>query len=244
MMLAEAVVLDAEAGIVVGAPAADRLWIRGGGPSRYRWPWGKVNGGPPPRIVTEEEAVYEVWGIGPDCTRTFQIHPPEILTDSETRWLKKAHVPIYTLKDERKTNPRSVVYPYARVEALVGRGPITCSFDHMLALAIAEGFTDIGLSGIDLQIGTPRERLMEHVGVAYWIGLAVGRGISVRNMGMVLHFPYTYGKDYQKERTFGQRMGFWAALGMLNFQFDDGQAKTAPEGWKFGLHPKKVHVSV
>lgn len=236
-MLSEPVVLDADLGVVVGAPPADRLWIRGSGPSRDRWPWGKPNG-------HEADVLYEVWGVGSALTRSFQIHPTSIITDSEMDWLKRCPVPIYTLPDGREHNAHSVSYPYERVWALVGKGPFCSSFDHMLALAIAEGFEDIGLSGIDLQIGTPRERLMEHVALAYWVGVAVGRGITIRNTGTILHFPHVYGRDYQAERSFGQRMGLWAALGMLNFQFDDGQAKTAPQGWKYGFSTKKVHVSV
>lgn len=238
-MLSEPIVLDADLGVVVGAPPADRLWIRGSGPSRTRWPWGKPNGHEP------DDAIYEVWGVGSALTRSFQIHPVDILTDSETAWLKACPVPIYTLPDGRSANRHSVSYPYERVWALVGKGPFCSSFDHMLALAISEGFTDIGLSGIDLMLGTMRERLMEASSIAYWVGLARGRGITVHLGGChILRYRYTYGRDYDKERTLGQRLGFWAAMSMLNFQFDDGMAKTGPKGWKARFSLNKVRVSI
>lgn len=237
-MLAEPVILDADEGVVVGAPPADRLWIRGSGPSRERWPWAKPNG-------HEDPAIYEVWGVGSALTRSFQIHPTAIITDSEADWLQRCPVPIYTLPDGRVRNPLSVTYPYERVWDTVGKGPFCSSFDHMLSLAIAEGFTDIGLSGVDLMLGTLRERLMEASSIGYWIGVARGRGITVRLGGChILRYPNVYGRDYQAERTYGQRLGFFAAMAMLNFQFDDGQAKTAPLGWKYKFGLNKVRVSI
>ena len=190
----------------------------------------------------------EAWGINTwstqrPCpgTRWFQMHPDEGRSMREDLWLRDCPVPIYTLTDLRAQYPRSRPYPLKAIPP----GPLASSFDYMLALAIVEGFIHITISGCALQQGYPRERLLEHVSLAYWIGLARGRGIRVTIEGEgVLHFPYKYGYDYQAERTFGQRMAFWALLANVSGQFDDGQAKTRVKGWRAVRTPQKVAISI
>ena len=235
-ILSGTVIADPLAGVVLSTMGAERLVILGGGPSRIGWRF--------PRQRDPYATPFEMWGTGLGVTRSFQIHPPEILTAHETEILRTCRVPIYTLKDERRRNANSVVYPFERVRAIAGPGPYCSSFDFMLSLAIAEGFREVSLVGIDLQMGTARERLMEHVSLAYWIGAARSRGITIRIPGAVLRFPYRYGYDYQRERTFGQRMGFWAAMASLNFAFDDGQAVTSPEGWRSRFGFKRVEIGI
>lgn len=246
-MRPEAVTLDARMGVVVSAPYTERLLILGGGPTAKGWPkpgWeGEVWSanflrGEPPRGETN--------GNQPPLatTRLFQLHPPEILLDNELAHFLHSPVPVYTLKDESARSPQSVVYPFGRVAASVGPGPRASSFDYMLTLAITEGFTDITLVGVDLQHGTPRERLAEHVSIAYWIGVARGKGATVNNQGSILRFPYRYGYDFQSERTWGQRMAFWASLAGMNFAFDDGGAKTGVQGWKAEFSPKRVRIGI
>jgi len=243
-MRAEAVILDAEEGIVVSAPHTERLLILGGGRSGKGFPSHNWDGEVwSPNFLRGRDPIN---GDKPQLatTRLFQIHPLNILTKREAANFIECPVPVYTLKDESAHNPNSVVYPWDRVREAVGPGPCASSFDFMLPLAIAEGFTDIHLAGVDLQGGTPRERLCEHVSLCYWIGVAVGRGLTVRNYGFALKFPLRYGYDFQAERTWGQRMAFWAALAGLNFQFDDGGATTAPMGWTGEFSPRRVKVGI
>ena len=190
----------------------------------------------------------EAWGLNAwkpttapcPATRWFQMHPNHGRTYDEDLWLLQCPMPIYTLGKSR-LNPLSRAYPLRRIPA----GPLASTFDYMLALAILEQFTHITVSGCALQQGSPRERLLEHVSFAYWVGLARGRGITVTVLGeRALHFPYKYGYDYDAERTFGQRMAFWAALGNLSFRFDDGGAKGWAKGWKAAWGPKKVSVQI
>ncbi len=188
----------------------------------------------------------EVWTVNVQpprrarYTRAFQLHPDAGRNAREDYWLRYCDVPIYTTMPI-KESPNHRVYPIGAILP----GPLCSSFDYMMALAILEGFDRIDLYGIALQFGTARERLMEHVSLAYWIGLARGRGIDVRIHGKgVMTFPYRYGFDYQRERTFGTRMAFWGALNMLSFVFDDGQAKTKPRGWKATVGYKKIEIGI
>src|SRR6266566_159914 len=128
-------------------------------------------------------------------TRVFQLHPMRVLIDRELDWLVRAPVPIYTqhrirLRGIRRTR----VYPLASIPA----GPLSSSFDYMLALALLERFDRILLAGITLQRGSLRERLCEHVSLAYWIGLARGRGcrVTIAPGCQILRAPFRYGLDY------------------------------------------------
>ena len=190
----------------------------------------------------------EVWIVntappkGARYTRAFQLPPYAGRPPSADLWLSICDVPIYTIGTVAGS-PNSRPYPLKQAQSL--GGSFCSSFDYMMALAILERFRRIDLYGIALQFGTPRERLMEHVSLGYWIGMARGRGIQVKIHGEgLLTFPYLYGFDYDSERTFGQRMAMWAALGNLNFGFDDGQAKTRARGWTITVDPKKVHVEI
>jgi len=173
-------------------------------------------------------------------TRCFQLHPYAGRDPAEDEWLRDCDVPIYTITDE--DNPHNRIYPIQ--DAMLLGGPFCSSFDYMMALAILEGFTSIHLAGIALQMGSARERLLEHVSLAYWVGYARAKNIRVTVHGHgVLYFPHRYGYDYQKERTFGQRMSFWGLLSMVD-KFDDGAAKTDPQGWVRYLTPEKIIVSI
>lgn len=230
-----AVILDATAGVVVGAPHTDTLTILGKGQSVRGYP---KNAG-------------EVWGLNSGnlpCvgTRWFQMHPVSILpqgcTDTyfeELDWLRFCPVPIYTLRYERAYH-HSVRYPIERVSAYFGHDgplPFASSFDFMLALAILEGFRDITIAGVEYQHGTLRERLAEHVSLAFWVGQCRARGIRVALLGMALRFPWLYGYEYWDERAWGQGLGRAVIDELVNqggIRLDDGQA--------VGCAPKRLRT--
>jgi len=158
-------------------------------------------------------------------TRAFQMHPVPVLVDRERQWLRACPVPIYTLtRLSKETAPNGVPYP----QALVRHGlPFCSSFDYMMALALSEGFDAILLAGIHLQQGTLRERLAEHVSLAYWIGLIRGqkglRSVQIAPTSHVLKMPFRYGWDYHQERRWGQAL---ARDALQQEQLDDGVATT------------------
>ncbi len=222
----KALILDARAGIVVGAPPAEHVTILGKGPSAAQGLRAGLKRG-------------EVWGLNAwdpsqPCygTRWFQIHPPEILLPEESVWLEASTVPIYTIKYHRGY-PNAVRYPLEQVLAMPGLGkapPLCSSFDYMIGLAVLEGFRGITVAGAELQLGSMRERLMEHVSLAFWVGYAAGRGLRVEVLGHVLQFPYRYGFDYWPERYYGNQIARSAVLSGL--RVDDGAAKDWPRAWR------------
>ncbi len=199
----------------------------------------------------------EIWGFNAfashpsrPTTRHFQLHPFDILPEDEIETLLgwPGPGPMYVLDETvlgETPVPFAAPYPRAAVEAALGQGPWAGSHDYMLALAIHEGFERIYVAAADFQIGAPRERLCEHASFAYWVGLARGRGIEVEVAGHSLRFPWAYGYDFEAERTWAQRMVFWATLGLLKFEgFDDGAATTAVQGWKGLFTDRKVRIEI
>lgn len=145
--------------------------------------------------------------------RFFQIHERFSLSDAEEAWVTQCPAPLYVsvLADYRDAqDPRA--YPLQDVLRLPVPAPwLASSFSWALALACWEGrhggaesgppVTHLTLYGVELQMGSTRERLVEHAGVLFWVGYAAGLGIvvDVPPESGVLDYPYPYGLAYYAE---------------------------------------------
>lgn len=141
----------------------------------------------------------EIWGVNqvyrfiPRMDRNFQIHldwhneKKWAPGTDQTKWITDAPIPTYMIAHD-PTMPNSVTYPLDWVRGMLGlEAPpedpgagldyFTSSIAFMMALAIAEGFEEIGIYGIDLIIG--REYFFEKSCVEFYMGIAHGRGIAV-----------------------------------------------------------------
>ena len=146
-----------------------------------------------------------------------------VQSDLELRWLERCPAPCYVLdladaarasvRDDRPGAPElgrprafagvanAVLYPRESVVRRTGgRDYFTNTFAMQLALAVADGFEEVGLWGVSLYEGTARERTAELACLEYWIGVADGRGVKLtvgpRWLG---RRPYVYGYDYHDE---------------------------------------------
>jgi len=135
-----------------------------------------------------EDPDCEIWGVNqlsrfiPRADRWFQMH-----TDwndntkwaegtDQAKWLRECPIPVYMI-DPDPAIPNSVHYPIERVMAELGTHDyFTSTIAFMVALAIAEGFKEIGIYGIDLIIG--REYFFEKACVEFYLGIAHARGIE------------------------------------------------------------------
>lgn len=91
------------------------------------------------------------------------------------QWLAEAPIPIY-MTERVPTIPNSVRYPIERVmEGNLDYFTSTVAFG--IALAIQEGFQEIGLWGIDLIVGD--EYFYQRACAEFWIGVAHGKGLKV-----------------------------------------------------------------
>lgn len=166
----------------------------------------------------------EIWGVNqvyrfiPRIDRNFQIHRD--WSDStkwapntdQRQWIADAPIPTYMI-DHIPSLPNSVAYPLARVREELGLAGtpgdpgsgldyFTSSIAYMYALAIAEGFEEIGIYGIDLIIG--REYFFEKACVEFYMGLAHGRGVSIHRPenSALLWQSHRYGYDLEPDYGF------------------------------------------
>jgi len=190
-------IIDAEKGIVKVTPRKKKVAIIGCGNGRNNAPY--------------EDEDWECWGLNEvdqeRADRWFEMHELFASTKEEIKWLKKCNKPIYMIK-KYESIPMSVKYPLYTIIKKFDR-PIyfTCTFAYQIALAIYEGFETIGMFGVNLPYGSPRERLIETACTEYWLGVASGMGIEVRipSDEYLLHHQYLYGYDYKEEINYTKR---------------------------------------
>jgi hypothetical protein len=150
---------------------------------------------------------WERWGlhacrtVTKDVDRWFELHQLTTLEPGERRDLLKGTYtqgkPVYTVRHYPRV-PGSVVYPINEVAQ--GRLPLfTSSFAYMMGLAVYEGAREIAVAGIELERGSARERTVERLGLAYWVGVAEGEGIKVALADSGLFRYPRYGFDYWRE---------------------------------------------
>jgi hypothetical protein len=157
---------------------------------------------------------WEVWGCNSLWYRTrdahdrfradrwFELHPFSVQTDKEMEAIRDCPVPIYLLP-EAQYPKNGVLFPldWVKQQLHFPFDFFACTFAYQVALAIAEGFKEIGIFGTELMYGTPRERLFELRSLEFWLGLAMGRGIIVHfhPQSRLCRLPYKYGYDYDAE---------------------------------------------
>jgi hypothetical protein len=140
--------------------------------------------------------------------RWFDLHEGHAQSDLDLAWIQTCPVPIY-LPESIGTNTNQVILNLEEIEGdiwtrygrLIRMNYFASSFAYALALAIAEGYTTIGLFGVNLDWG--RERVVERGNLEYWIGIAEGLGLEVilSEGHKLLTHPGLYGFEYDKERT-------------------------------------------
>ena len=197
-------IVDAIAGIVISDPPMTKVAIIGAGRGRNDAPW--------------SDDTWEFWGLNeidqPRADRWFELHPMAVQNERELAWLSTCPAPCYILDlnalvPERPTQfvvgegpyyvQNAVEFPLERIDVSGLREYFTCTFAYQIALAILDGFEAIGLWGVELFLGTARERTVERMCVEYWLGVAEGRGIEiVSDSGLAKQGPL-YGYDYDKE---------------------------------------------
>lgn len=123
---------------------------------------------------------WQKWGLAwdsrwPEMARTFEMHELRELPNrryvEELRYRNALH-----MQEQFEKVPGSVRYPLEAVIESVGDYFVS-SIAYMLALAIHEGTDEIGLWGVDMDIGGEYE--YQRANAEYLIGLARGRGIKV-----------------------------------------------------------------
>jgi len=99
-------------------------------------------------------------------------------------WLKSGDTPPIYMIDQYEDVPKSIRYPLSDIlEAFpTALSYFTSSIAYAIALAVYKGYRRIEVYGVEMETGT--EYGHQRVGVAYWVGVAHGRGIE-----LVFHSP-------------------------------------------------------
>lgn len=159
-----------------------------------------------------DDLSWEIWGLNElwkylsRWDRWFELHKREVFAregnreqDAHVEWMRTQgpDKPIYMI-EAFDDIPASREYPLKEMSERFFPGQrayFTSTISYMLALAIAEGFEEIALYGIDLASDT--EYSEQRPAAEYLIGLARGLGISVTIApgSALLHSPGLYGYD-------------------------------------------------
>lgn len=134
-------------------------------------------------------------------SRWFDLHQRKAQSVDDMRWIARCPVPIYVPPDLADAGPRCIEYPLDEVMSRFGAKQFACTFSYQIALALLEGFEEIGLFGVELRLGTPRERTVEWASVNWWMGYASALGVRItvpRGSWLGQH-PAFYGFEYSEE---------------------------------------------
>lgn len=165
---------------------------------------------PPP--IEDDDEDWEVWGCNSlwrkhldsqgrfRADRWFEMHPLSAQTDQEMQDMSDCPVPLYVLY--KMFIPQSVVYPLEDIRKRFGeRDYFTVTFAYQIALALLEGYKEIGLWGVELWQGSTRETRIEFPCLMYWLGLARGMGVKITlpSYSKLLWHEHLYGYDYDED---------------------------------------------
>jgi hypothetical protein len=188
---------------------------------------------PTVRFAPWTDPSWEVWAhasAGRFCKRVdrfFDLHPAHVYRETRKNgqadyfaWLQGLRTPIY-MQDKVPAIPASVRYPKERILAEFPRY-MSSTFAWMVALALTEGATTLGVFGIHYQFGS--EYAEQRAGAEFWLGLAAGRGVQIVNpegspllrepallYGYETHTPELYAArkaQFRKDVTLKPRKGF------------------------------------
>ena len=121
----------------------------------------------------------------PRATRWFEIHPHEgphsyiadmVPGTDYLKWMRECPIPLYMVS-RKPEFPQSITYPIDELSKQFTREYFHSSVDFMLALAISEGFEELGVWGVDMAHDSEYEH--QRPSASYWLGQAEGRGIKV-----------------------------------------------------------------
>lgn len=114
----------------------------------------------------------------------FDLHPPALWTNPKRKfwdpsyydWLKQNHVPIY-MQEHYPEIPASIKYPFATMITEFPTGYMANTLAYMIALALMEGVTQIGIFGCNYAADS--EYGPQRGSAEYWLGIAEGRGVRI-----------------------------------------------------------------
>lgn len=163
---------------VVGVPYTGlgrlrKIALIGNAPTVHHAPW--------------DDPTWEIWAHAASakyCERVdryFDLHPKHFWVKGKKwdanyyQWLKRCPTPIFMQRRHHEI-PQSIAYPKVRVLAEYRRY-LTSQGAWMIALALTEGVTHVGVFGI--HYASDAEHAAQRAGFEYWLGVAEGKGVQL-----------------------------------------------------------------
>lgn len=164
---------------------------------------------------------FEIWAIAhaclgeplPRCNRIFEVHKWDevVKWGSPQAWAMFPNVPVY-LQEARPDVPHSIAFPFDDISKQFNIFPdrnesnMTNSISWMIAMAIAEGFEEIHIYGVNMTHSS--EYGSQKPSCEYYLGLAKGMGIKifVPLESDLLKSYFKYGKDEEKQTEILKRI--------------------------------------
>lgn len=172
-------------------------------------------GGPFREFAPLEEPDWDVWTCNLIAPLTrhqhlradlwFDLHQRCAQSADDMRWIARCPVPIYVPDDLLDAGPNCTRFPLDEIVQAFRTRYFAVTFAYQMALAMHRGhYTHIGLYGVDLAFGTPRERTVEWACMSYWLGRAqhAGLRIQVPKRSMLGQHAHLYGFEYIAERNY------------------------------------------
>lgn len=151
--------------------------------------------------------------------RLFDIHPKNIFTMERKngfvnyyQFLQRCQTPVY-MQQQYEAIPASVKYPLDQVQEQWPGVPLGSTTAFMIALALLEGVTHLGLWGIDYQHSSEYEE--QRPNAELWVGIAMGLGVQViiPKVSPLCHEPkLMYGYESHTPELFAKRIAKFAAI--------------------------------
>ena len=135
-----------------------------------------------------EDESWEIWVLGnrldrfkgKRVTRIFEIHDDieKEGGDKYAKWLVAQKTPLVVGEKFPITGDNIKQFPFDKAEKLIGHTYLTSSSAYMMAMAILDGATHIGVYGVDMAVDD-HEYFWQRPCMDGWIHFARGRGIEV-----------------------------------------------------------------
>lgn len=175
------------------------------------------------RSAPFDDPGWEKWGLnalydllpGRQWQRWFELHKREVnLADEGMGHLYQLSLMRCSIYMQRcfPDIPTSIEYPLSDVFRMF-RSYLTSSFSYMVALAILEGVSEIGVWGVD---AADEEWGWQRPSLEYLLGYAEGNGIKVTIPGTssLLRAPFLYGYQEREEAE------YWGRLSSLQSDYE------------------------
>lgn len=188
---------------------------------------------------------WEIWGINdlwkfndvPRYDRWFDLHTFDTAKEPDKiKGIREAfsvgNTPIY-LQEVDPDLPNSRRYPIEAIRKEFG-SYFTNTISFMIALAIYEGYEEIGVYGVDMS--TYGEYSHQRASCEYFLGIAVGKGIKVTvpDGADLLKSRFIYGYETEKDRAWKAKISGLKKHSMVERNKADAQIEQLKEvRWQY-----------